>query len=433
MNYRIGRRQFLLSSVVTGASLILDSYGKGITSALANNQNGIKVGIVNPNYNQSINTTNAIAQGTALALDEINNAGGVLGKPVQVYPENASDDTIPTLLDGNEINTWFGDPNGLTIGDQGIFWSPLSPKNGEVSKNTFYMGATPNQLIEPAVNWLLDNQGSDIFLISVEDEFSQVANAVVKQQLKARGGRLVGEVYLPESSLSATEMKPVISQIKNELPQGGMIFNMLEDSGNAVLFQEMNKAKLTAQNYPVMSVRLAEPDVAAVGKASLEGHYVAQNYFSTLNTPDNQNWVTAFQNKSLQGGMPHEIAEVAYSMVYLWKQAVESAQSLEDVEAIREAAIGQTFNAPEGTITVASNHHIARTPIIARVRRDGTLETVAVGSKTPVKPISWGQYTMALTGGGSPSLQHWPKHPPKGKTKLTSRHLWRGLKTSQFA
>ena len=84
-------------------------------------------------------------------------------------------------------------------------------------------------------------------------------------------------------------------------------------------------------------------------------------------------------------------------MVYLWKQAVEKAGVANDLEAVRKAAIGQTFEAPEGTVTMNANHHISKTVRIGQIRDDG-LFNIVWSTKGAIEPIPWNQYVPATKG-----------------------------------
>lgn len=431
MNYYIGRRQFLLGSIITGASLALESYSKGLQSALAN-QDLIKVGIIESHYKRGVGNSNAIAQGVFLALQEINQSGGVLGKAVTASLVEPG--KVANYLKTATITNWFGNPDLLDqSSSSGLFWSPeIVPPQVQFSPYTFYLGATPNQQLEPAVNWLLDEKGSDFFLIGNDGEGSRLSHAIVKQQLQSRGAKVAGEFVLPSSSLTPSAMQSVLSEIKTTLPQGGIILNTLSGSESVVLFNGLKQAKFTPNQYPVMSLGLTEAEVATLNPRIVAGHYLAQNYIHSLNTPENQTWVRAYRKQYPQVKVPSTATQAAYSMVYLWKQTVETAQTTTDVEAMREAAIGQQLSAPEGKIQIAHNHHLSRTPRIGQINRDGSVQTVAVGSEAPVSPIPWHHYAIALTGTGSPNLGHWPKPFQKGKTELATRSLWRGMKTSQL-
>ena len=66
-----------------------------------------------------------------------------------------------------------------------MLWYPVQYEGQECSQNVFYTGATPNQQIEPAVDWLLENKGKDFFLVGSDYVFPRTANTIIKEQLSA--------------------------------------------------------------------------------------------------------------------------------------------------------------------------------------------------------------------------------------------------------
>lgn len=94
-----------------------------------------------------------------------------------------------------------------------------------------------------------------------------------------------------------------------------------------------------------------------IGVDNVAGQLTAWNYYQTLQTPTNTNFVTAFKNEYGVDRVTSDPMEAAYTSLYLWKGMVEKANSFE-VPAVRDAAGEVTFDAPEGTVTVnGDNHH----------------------------------------------------------------------------
>jgi urea transport system substrate-binding protein len=145
-----------------------------------------------------------------------------------------------------------------------------------------------------------------------------------------------------------------------------------------------------------MSVSIAEEEVRQIGKEFLLGHYAAWNYFQTVDTAENKTWVEAFKAKYGADRVTNDPMEAAYIMVYLWKQAVEKAGTTE-LEAVRAAALGQEFAAPEGPVKMNVNHHISKTVRIGQVRDDGLFDIV-FATPGPVDPIPWNQYVPDTKG-----------------------------------
>ena len=145
-----------------------------------------------------------------------------------------------------------------------------------------------------------------------------------------------------------------------------------------------------------MSVSIAEEEVKAIGAEYLKGHYASWNYFMTVDTPENKKFVEAFKAKYGNDRVTNDPMEAAYIMVYLWKQAVEKAKTT-DIEAVKKAALGQTFNAPEGKVSLDKNHHLSKFVRIGEVGEDGLFKIV-YSSKEAVKPVPWNQYVAETKG-----------------------------------
>jgi len=367
----------------------------------------IKVGILH-----SLSGTMAISETTVvdaeeLAIEEINAAGGVLGKQIEAVKEDGASDW-PTfaekaekLIDQDGVSVVFGCWTSasrkavLPVFEEKdhMLWYPVQYEGQECSKNIFYTGAAPNQQIEPAVDWLLENKGTEFFLVGSDYVFPRTANNIIKEQLKANSGTTVGEDYLP---LGNTEVTPIIEKIQQALPDGGVIFNSLNGDSNVAFFKQLKSAGMGPDKYPVMSVSIAEEEVRQIGPEFLEGHYAAWNYFQTVESPENEKWVADFKAKYGDDRVTNDPMEAAYIMVYLWKQAVEQAGTT-DIAAVREAAYGQKFDAPEGTVTMQPNHHISKTVRIGEIRNDGLFDIVS-STDGPLDPVPWNQYVPDTKG-----------------------------------
>lgn len=406
---RLGRRQFLLyGSAALGTSALLKSCANEGDTPSADNGNTIKVGILH-----SLSGTMAISETTVkeaelLAIQEINAAGGILGQQIEpIIEDGASDwptfaDKAEKLIDRDKVATIFGcwtSASRKAVKDifeskDHMLWYPVQYEGQECSKNIFYTGAAPNQQIEPAVDWLLENKGKQFFLVGSDYIFPRTANTIIKEQLKAKGGETVGEDYL---TLGNSEVTPIITKIKQALPDGGVIFNSLNGDSNVAFFKQMQEAGLTANKYPVMSVSIAEEEVRQIGKEFLIGHYASWNYFMTVDTPANKQFVEAFKAEYGAERVTNDPMEAAYIMVYLWKQAVEKAGTADDLNQVRAAAIGQEFNAPGGMVKMYPNHHISKTVRIGQVREDG-LFNIVWSTDDPIAPIPWNQYVPETKG-----------------------------------
>jgi urea transport system substrate-binding protein len=421
MTKQFGRREFIiLSSTAAGSVLLKACTGGGggptggettsspATSSPAASGDTIKVGILHSLSGTMAISEKSVVDAEQLAIEEINAAGGVLGKQIEAIVEDGASDW-PTfnekakkLIDQDKVVTVFGCWTSASRkavlptfeSKKHMLWYPVQYEGQECSQNIFYTGAAPNQQIEPSVEWLLKNKGKEFFLVGSDYVFPRTANTIIKAQLKALGGKTVGEDYIP---LGGTEVTPIITKIKTALPNGGVIYNSLNGDSNVAFFKQLQGAGLGPDKYPSMSVSIAEEEVKAIGVEYLKGHYAAWNYFQTVESPESKTFVEAFKKKYGDDRVVNDPMEAAYIMVYLWKQAVEKAEVADDLEKVRMAALGQTFAAPEGKVTLEKNHHLSKVVRIGEVRDDGLFEIV-YDSKKAVKPVPWNQFVADTKG-----------------------------------
>ncbi len=422
MSSQMNRRKFIVyGSAALGVSSLIKACAPATTtttattaasptasSTAAASGGKIKVGILHSLSGTMAISEKSLVDATQLAIEEINKNGGVLGKQIEAIVEDGNSDW-PTfaekakkLIEQDKVVVVFGCWTSASrkavlpvfeAKDHLLFY-PVQYEGQECSKNIFYTGAAPNQQIEPSVEWLLKNKGKEFFLVGSDYVFPRTANTIIKAQLEASGGKVVGEDYLP---LGNSEVTPIIAKIKQALPNGGVIYNSLNGDSNVAFFKQMQGAGLTADKYPSMSVSIAEEEVKAIGPEFLKGHYAAWNYFMTVDNPANKKFVEAFKAKYGADRVTNDPMEAGYIAVNIWKQAVEKAGKAEDLEAVRMAALGQTFDAPEGKVTMENSHHLSKYVRIGEVTADGQFKVV-YETKAAVAPLPWNQFVAETKG-----------------------------------
>ncbi|MBX6378777.1 MAG: urea ABC transporter substrate-binding protein [Clostridia bacterium] len=329
-----------------------------------------------------------------LAIEEINARGGVLGKKiVPVVEDGASDwptfaEKARKLLEVDKVATIFGCWTSasrkavLPVVEQlnGLLWYPVQYEGLEASPNIFYTGAAPNQQIVPAVEWLLQQGRKRFFLLGSDYVFPRTANKIIKAQLAAQGGQVVGEEYTP---LGHTDYSTVINKILAAKPD--VVFNTLNGDSNVAFFKQLRDAGIKAKDLPTLSVSIAEEEIKGIGADNMAGHLAAWNYFQSTDTPANKKFVEAYKAKYGADRVTDDPIEAGYFQVYLWAAAVEKAGST-DVAKVREAARGVEFQAPEGLVRIeGENQHVWKTVRIGEVQPDGQFKELW-NSGQPVKP-----------------------------------------------
>ncbi|MFG1612598.1 urea ABC transporter substrate-binding protein [Nonomuraea wenchangensis] len=354
----------------------------------------IKVGLLH-----SLSGTMAISEVTVrdaelLAIDEINRAGGVLGKKlVPVAEDGASDwptfaEKATKLIRQDKVATVFG---GWTSASRkamlpvferykALLWYPVQYEGLESSPYIFYTGATTNQQIIPGLDYLKEQGKKKVFLVGSDYVFPRTANKIIKAYAAANGMEVLGEEYTP---LGHTEYSTLVNKVVQARPDA--VFNTLNGDSNVAFFKQLKSAGVTAETMPVLSVSVAEEEVTGIGVDNIAGHPVAWNYYQTTETPANEAFVKAYKAKYGATKVTSDPMEAGYNAVYLWAEAVKKAGTTE-VEAVKKAAPGISLDRPEGKVTIdGENQHLYKTARIGIIQPDGLIKQVW-DSGEPIKP-----------------------------------------------
>lgn len=210
--------------------------------------------------------------------------------------------------------------------------------------------------------------------------FPRTANKIIKAQLKAEGGQLVGEEYTP---LGHTDYSTIISKIKEVKPD--VVFNTLNGDSNVAFFKQLKDAGITAKDLTVMSVSIAEEEIRGIGPDVLAGHLAVWNYFQSTNTPENKVFVEKYKKKYGKDRVTDDPIEAAYFAVHLWAEAVKKAGSF-DVDKVKKAADGIEYKAPGGTVKIdGKTQHTWKIVRIGEIQSNGQFKELWNSGK-PIKP-----------------------------------------------
>ncbi|HWI42445.1 MAG TPA: urea ABC transporter substrate-binding protein [Nocardioides sp.] len=346
----------------------------------------IKLGFLNSLTGGMAISEKTVSNVLHMAADEINADGGILGKKIKYVQEDGATDW-PTFAEKTEklltedcVGAIFG---GWTSSSRkavkpvverlnGLFFYPVQYEGLESSPNIYYTGATTNQQIIPALDFLKDQGVKTLFLAGSDYVFPRTANAIIKLYAKELGIKIVGEEYVP---LDKDDWTTQVAKIVKAKPD--FVFNTLNGSSNVGFIKAYYDAGLSPKTTPIISVSIAEEEAPAMGH-EVTGNYASWNYFESLKTPNNPKFIKDWKAYPGSSGVTSDPMEAAYISLYLYKALVEKAGSF-DVDKINQAAKDNqiTFDAPEGTVTLdGENHHISKPGHIGKINADNQFDIV---------------------------------------------------------
>lgn len=398
MGNRIGKLSLRISLVVLLAlTSLLSGCGAGNNSA-ADSADVIKVGVLFSLSGWASVTEKGMANAALLAIDEINANGGVKGKKlVPIQEDLASEPSVAVtkakkLLSQDNVVAVVG---GYTSASRQamlpvftdhhkILVYPSYYEGEECSNNVIYTGATPNQQLQEFIPWLVNNQGKKFFLVGSDHVYPVEINKQVKALLEMHGGEVIGEEYVPAGH---SEFSSMINKIKNEKPD--VIFSTLVGDSIASFYKQYHSYGLNPEEMPIASPVTAESEVASMGVEAAIGHLSSFTYFQSVDTPENQKFIKAYQDKFGDEEPITSVIEASYLSTHLLAQALDKAEDMNDFEQLANAFRGLEFNSPQGAVKVDDeNNHTWLRPRIGKVGADGQFE-ILQEAKDSIHPEPW--------------------------------------------
>jgi len=370
--------------VKTGGSMLILGAAGGLP-AIASAQETVKLGLLH-----SLSGTIAIAEASLvdaekMAIDEINAAGGVLGRKIEVVVEDgASENSVfaekaRKLLERDKVAAIIGCYTSASrkailpaLGrSKGLLYYPTYYEGQEQDKQVFYPSQEATQSVIAAVDWMAREKGKSFFLVGSDYIYPRTCNKIAKPTITKAGGKVLGEEYAP---LGHTEFSSIINKIKAAKPD--CIYSTVVGGSNVAFYKQLRAAGLDGSKQTLLSTVVSENEVEGIGKDNAAGYYACMGYFQSIKSPANEKFVKAFKAKYGQERVIGDPMQVAYNSVYLWKMAVEKAKSF-DVDKVIAASGGIELEAPEGTVRMhATNHHVWKKVRVGRARADGQFDIV---------------------------------------------------------
>ena len=370
------RRNLLQTATFAGAaSLLPRSFA----------QETVKLGILH-----SLTGTIAIAEASIvdaekMAIEEINAAGGVLGRKIEpVIEDGASDwptfaEKTKKLLQRDKVAAIIGCYTSasrkavLPALNQfnGLLYYPTYYEGQEQDKSVIYTSQEATQSVIQAIEWMAKQQGKTFFLVGSDYIYPRTCNKIARPTIARVGGSVVGEEYAP---LGHTEFSSIINKIKAAKPD--WIYSTVVGGSNVAFYKQLKAAGLDGAKQKLLSTVVSENEIEGIGRENAVGYYACMGYFQSQKNPQNERFVKAFKAKYGAERVIGDPMQCAYNAVYLWKLASEKAKSF-DVPKVVAASSGLEFDAPEGKIRIhASNQHVAKKVRVGRARPDGQFDIV---------------------------------------------------------
>ncbi len=411
-------RQGLLSKMGKGMAMMALAF---TAMSQARAEETVKIGILH-----SLSGTMAISEVSLkdvvmMAVEELNAKGGINGKKIEpVIVDPASDwdlfaEKAKQLVLTDKVAVTFGCWTSVSRksvlpvfeNNNALLFYPVQYEGEECSNNVFYTGATPNQQLIPAAEYMMSKEGGEykkFYLLGTDYVFPRTANKILRAFLLAKGvpAENIMEEYTP---FHHQDYQTIVQKIKT-FSAGGKtcVLSTINGDSNVPFYKEFANQGLTSAMCPIMAFSVAEDELRAMDTQYLIGHLAAWNYFQSVKAPSNSKFVKDFKEFAKKNNLPggdkrvtDDPMEAAYISINIWAAAAAKAKSFE-VDKVRKAAYGLKFQAPGGMVMMDErNNHLHKPVIIGEIKKDGQFKIVWK-SKGLVAPEPWSIYTSPDKG-----------------------------------
>jgi branched-chain amino acid transport system substrate-binding protein len=326
--------------------------------------------------------------GALLAIDEINEAGGIHGRelvPVQYDPQSNPlryAQLTEQLILQDKVNVIFG--CYMSSSRKAVIpiiekWNkllfyPTLYEGFEYSANVIYTGAAPNQNSVQLADFMTANFGARVYLIGSDYIYPYESNRIMGELVMQRqGSEKLAERYV---ALDATEKEfaEIMVDIRNKRPD--FIFSTVVGDSTSSLYRAYADAGFDPKVMPIGSLTTSEAEVSQMEAGLATGHYTSAPYFQSIDSAANNRCLSNLRRRFGERCVPNLCWEASYFQMHIFANAMRQSGS-DDIGELMPQVLGSEFDAPQGRVRIdPTNHHTCLYPRIGRLNAEGQFTIV---------------------------------------------------------
>ena len=339
----------------------------------------IKIGVVTPLSGTYAGIGQQVKWGLELATKEVNAAGGIMGRQVELtFEDEEANPSVAVqkadkLFQVGKVDFLTGTVNSgstLAVGQVAERAGKLiattvsfadSITGDKCSPNVYRVNARAGQQSAALAVWLSkERPKAQVFYLGPDYEMGRSTVAAFKSSAEKVGASSTGEIFAPLDSKDYTQY---FGQLRAAKPQ--VLYTSVAGNDTVRLFTQLQEFGLL-NNLTVVgaSGTVTAQNIGAIGKAA-EGFVTGVGYSAEIDTPENKKFVATF--RAANKADPDLYGADSYGMVYAYKAAVEKAKST-DTDKVRAAFADLKWSTPQGEKTLrAGDHQAVQTMYVVRV------------------------------------------------------------------
>ena len=402
-------RKALIAAFAAGAMLA--------SAAMA--QEPIKIGVLEDQSGDFAAATLVKLHAIELATEEINAAGGISGRPIELVVYDTQSDNnryqefMRRVLQSDKVDVVFAGFSSASreayrpIVNQlgGLAFYNNQYEGGVCDANMIVTGAVPEQQFSTLIPWMMEKYGKNVYTLAADYNFGQISAEWVRNIVAENGGTMVGEEFIP---LGVSQFSQTIQNIQTAKPD--FVVTLLVGAAQASYYEQASSANVGLPMASSVNVGQGYEHKRFTAP-SLKDMYVTTNYIEEVDTPASKAFVEKFRARFPDEPYINQEAANSYIAMYLYKQMVERAGTTDHAAVRAELAKGDVcYDGPSGKVCLdPKSQHMSHTIFLAKVEADHSITFPKVWEN--IAPYWLGDAGCDLTK-NDPSEQYTPSNPP---------------------
>jgi len=330
---------------------------------------------------------------TRMAVDEINAAGGLLGREVelkvydpqssiQFYTQYATQAAVGDKADVVHAGITSASREAIrpTFSRyQTLYFYNVQYEGGVCDLNNFCTGSTPAQTVQKLVPYTMNKWGKKVYIVAADYNYGQITAQWVRKFVADNGGETVETEFFP---LDVTNFGPTIKKIQAAKPD--MVMSALVGGAHVSFYRQYAAAGMN-RSVPIASTTFGVGNEhKLISAAEGDGMICAYSYFEEIETPTNRDFVARFKaHRGEDAPGLNELATRSYEGAWLWAEAVKQAGTVERMPVIEALRTGLSYDGPSGRVTIEPKTNHARQNVYLAELKDQVFNILEVHEDQP--------------------------------------------------
>lgn len=330
---------------------------------------------------------------TNMAIDDINENGGVLGEKLKLVAfDTQSDDTKytqyanqlalkehPAVVMGGITSASREAIRPIFDRNKLLYFYNEQYEGGVCDINTFNTGVVPSQQLKALIPWAIENIGPKLYVVAAEYNYGEISAEWVKKYAEENGGTVVGTEFVP---LESSDFSSVISHLQTTKPD--VVVSLLVGGEHIPFYRTFNSTGLNSEMKIVSPTFGLGNEQVVLPPNESKDITVAYPYIESLDNPANKKFVQEYKKRFGANAYVTDSAVTVWNGWHLWAEAVEKAGTTDREAVIEALQSGISFDSPSGKVTMEpGSHHMTQDISIAETNDEHGFSVISTKANVP--------------------------------------------------